>query len=67
LQPHRFERFVLSDDPDFEQKAAKVIGLYLNRPNMQRCLQPTKRRPFKRWIGWTRAAAVVGSRGTARL
>src|SRR5829696_5677313 len=32
LQPHRFERFMLSDDPDFEQKAADVIGLYLNPP-----------------------------------
>jgi transposase len=31
-QPHRFERYRLSDDPDFEQKAADVIGLYLNPP-----------------------------------
>lgn len=32
LQPHRLERYMLSDDPDFEQKAADVIGLYLNPP-----------------------------------
>jgi transposase len=32
LQPHRFERYMLSDDPDFEQKAADVIGLYLSPP-----------------------------------
>jgi transposase len=32
LQPHRFERYMLSTDPDFEQKAADVIGLYLNPP-----------------------------------
>ena len=32
LQPHRFERYVLSDDPDFEQKAADIIGLYLHPP-----------------------------------
>jgi transposase len=32
LQPHRFERYMLSDDPDFEQKAADVLGLYLNPP-----------------------------------
>jgi transposase len=32
LQPHRFERYMASDDPDFEQKAADVIGLYLNPP-----------------------------------
>ena len=32
LQPHRFERYMLSDDPQFEQKAADVIGLYLHPP-----------------------------------
>jgi transposase len=32
LQPHRFERYMASDDPDFETKAADVIGLYLNPP-----------------------------------
>ncbi len=32
LQPHRFERYMLSDDPDFERKAADVIGLYVNPP-----------------------------------
>ena len=30
LQPHRFERYMASDDPDFEAKAADVIGLYVN-------------------------------------
>jgi transposase len=32
LQPHRFERYMASDDPDFETKAADVIGLYVNPP-----------------------------------
>lgn len=32
LQPHRLERYLTSDDPDFETKAADVIGLYLNPP-----------------------------------
>ena len=32
LQPHRLERYMLSDDPDFEQKAADVLGLYLHPP-----------------------------------
>jgi transposase len=32
LQPHRLERDMLSDDPQFEEKAADVIGLYLNPP-----------------------------------
>src|SRR6476659_6080873 len=32
LQPHRLERYMASDDPDFEKKAADVIGLYLEPP-----------------------------------
>jgi transposase len=32
LQPHRLERYVASTDPDFEQKAADIIGLYLTPP-----------------------------------
>jgi len=32
LQPHRLERYMLSDDPAFEEKAADIIGLYLNPP-----------------------------------
>ncbi|MGH8770246.1 MAG: IS630 family transposase [Burkholderiales bacterium] len=32
LKPHRLERYMASNDPDFESKAADVIGLYLNPP-----------------------------------
>lgn len=32
LQPHRLERYMLSDDPNFEKKAADIIGLYVNPP-----------------------------------
>jgi transposase len=32
LQPHRLERYVRSTDPAFEEKAADIIGLYLNPP-----------------------------------
>lgn len=32
LQPHRLERYMRSTDPDFETKAADVIGLYLEPP-----------------------------------
>ena len=32
LQPHRLERYVTSDDPDFERKAAAILGLYLHPP-----------------------------------
>jgi len=32
LKPHRLERYMASDDPDFERKAADIIGLYLSPP-----------------------------------
>lgn len=32
LKPHRLERYLTSNDPDFETKAADVIGLYLSPP-----------------------------------
>src|SRR5271157_1547114 len=32
LKPQRLDRYMASNDPDFEQKAADIIGLYLNPP-----------------------------------
>ena len=32
LKPHRLERYMASNDPEFESKAADIIGLYLNPP-----------------------------------
>lgn len=32
LKPHRLERYMASNDPDFENKAADIIGLYINPP-----------------------------------
>jgi transposase len=32
MQPHRLEGYLASNDPDFESKAADVIGLYLHPP-----------------------------------
>lgn len=32
LKPHRLDRYMRSTDPDFETKAADVIGLYLHPP-----------------------------------
>lgn len=32
LQPHRIERYMMSKDENFEQKAADIIGLYVNPP-----------------------------------
>jgi transposase len=32
VRPHRLERYMASDDPNFETKAADIIGLYLKPP-----------------------------------
>src|SRR5258708_21372017 len=32
IKPHRLERYMASDDPACERKAADVIGLYVNPP-----------------------------------
>lgn len=32
LKPHRIERYMASDDPNFETKAADIIALYVNPP-----------------------------------
>jgi transposase len=32
LKPHRLERYMASNDAEFEQKAADIIGLYLHPP-----------------------------------
>jgi transposase len=50
LQPHRFERYMQSDDPDFETKAADVIGLYVHPPIMRPCSPSMRKRRFKRSI-----------------
>jgi transposase len=33
LKPHRLERYMTSNDPQFEQKATAIIGLYLKPPD----------------------------------
>ena len=32
IRPHRLERYMASNDPEFESKAADILGLYLNPP-----------------------------------
>src|ERR1700722_16108044 len=33
LKPHCLERYMASDDPEFEAKAADIIGIYLRPPH----------------------------------
>jgi transposase len=53
VKPHRLERYMASDDPDFESKAAAIIGLYLNPRNMRPSSAWMRSRPFKRLTAWT--------------
>jgi hypothetical protein len=32
VKPHRLERYITSDDPQFEKKALDIIALYLDPP-----------------------------------
>ena len=32
VKPHRLERYMASNDPQFEKKASDIIGLYMNPP-----------------------------------
>jgi transposase len=54
LQPHRLERYMASNDPQFEEKAADIIGLY----RILRSTLPSsvwmKRQPFRRLTDWIR-------------
>jgi transposase len=51
LKPHRLERYMASDDPEIEAKAADIIGLYLNPPRKRPSSVSMRRPPFRRWIG----------------
>jgi len=33
VQPHRVEKFEISNDPKFENKVRDVVGLYLDLPD----------------------------------
>src|SRR5450631_2913054 len=54
LKPHRIERYMASKDPDFERKAADIIGLYLHPPAHAAVSASMKRRTFRPWIVKTR-------------
>jgi transposase len=59
LQPHRVERYKMSNDPDFESKAADVTGLYMNPPSVLRSSVSMKRPQFKRWIDEIRSCQCL--------
>ena len=54
LRPHRLERYMASNDPQFEAKAADIIGLYLNPPQHAAVFCVDEKQRFRRWIVKTR-------------
>ena len=60
LKPHRIERYLASDDPDFESKAADIIGLYLNPPQHAAVFCVDERRQFWCSASWSNSGRSVG-------
>jgi transposase len=50
LKPHRLERYMASDDPDFEAKALTLLGCTGALRGMRLCFVSMRRPPFRRWI-----------------
>lgn len=55
LRPHRLERYMASNDPEFEVKAADIIGLYVHPPQHAAVFVSMRNRPFKPWTAWIRS------------
>jgi len=54
LKPHSLKRYLASDDPDFERKAADIIGLYLQPPQHAAVFCVDEKTAIQAWIVWTR-------------
>ena len=53
LKPHRLDRYMASNDPLFEEKAADIIGLYLNPPQHAAVFVWMRRPRYSRWTSST--------------
>jgi hypothetical protein len=67
LKPHRIERYVASKDPDFEKKAADIIGLYLNPPAHAAVFCVDEKTIFGPWIARIRFCRSPRVGPSARL
>ena len=68
IRPHRLARYMASDDPNFEAKAADVIGLYLTPPQHAAVFCVDEKTAIQALgSNRTRAAVVTRSSGTAWL
>jgi transposase len=75
LQPHRLDAYMASNDPDFEQKAADIIALYMNPPQHAAVFCVDEKQRSRRWTGWFQychfhpaepSAMALNTTGTAR-
>jgi len=55
LQPHRFRRFKLSNDPNFVEKLHDVVGLYVDPPATPSSCRLTRKAKSRRSTGPSRA------------
>jgi transposase len=55
LKPHRLDRYMASNDPAFEQKAAESSRCTWIRRSMRLCSASTKRRRFRPWTASIRS------------
>ena len=67
LRPHRLERYMASNDPEFEAKAADVIGLYVHPPQHAAVFCVDEKSAIQLWTAWIRSCRFrpVGPNVTA--
>jgi len=51
LKPHRLERYMASNDPQFEEKATAMIRLYLNPAQNAAVFCVDEKSAIKLWTG----------------
>ena len=54
LRPHRHGTFKLSRDPQFAEKVADIVGLYLDPPGVRWFCRSMRRRKCRPWTGPSR-------------
>ena len=67
VQPHRSRSYMASNDPQFEEKAADIIGLYLKPPVHAAVFCVDEKSAIQRSIDWTGFATFSRPRRTIWL
>jgi hypothetical protein len=67
LKPHRLDRYMASNDPQFEQKAATIIGLYRNPRKIGGILCRREKRDSSARSARPSFAAIAGASREARF